>query len=459
MTAPAPLGPAVAVLAYTVVLFTPQLLNDGDTYWHLATGAWVLRHGTVPTVDPFSYTVLGAPWHAHEWLADLAMQLAFALGGWSGVVILFGVALALALGLLTRHLSRWLRLVPTLVTVAVAACCISPSLLARPHLLTLPLLELWTAWLLIGRERGRAPWAVLPLMPAWANMHGSFMLGLALLAGFTLERALAAGAQERRMAGQWLLLLGAAVVSAMATPWGWRGLAFPFQLLGMRALAGIREWQPPDLQALPPIEIALLATLFVCLTRGVRVSVFRTLILIAVLYLALGHARHQMLAGVVGALVLAAPLGRTLGLPESERRSRAVLPAALAVAVIVSGIRLTFPVVRSGAEAGPIAAVAVVPPAMRARPVLNEYGFGGYLIFKGVRPYIDGRTDLYGDAFLHHYDEMVSPDRALLERTIEGRHVQWTIFPPGSPVVPVMDALPGWKRLYADRVAVIHARE
>jgi hypothetical protein len=38
--------------------------------------------------------------------------------------------------------------------------------------------------------------------------------------------------------------------------------------------------------------------------------------------------------------------------------------------------------------------------------VLNTYGFGGYLIFSGVRPFIDGRSDMYGDAFFMRYADI-----------------------------------------------------
>ena len=43
-----------------------HLLLDPDTYWHIAAGRWMLAHHSIPTVDPFSYTFLGAPWTAHE---------------------------------------------------------------------------------------------------------------------------------------------------------------------------------------------------------------------------------------------------------------------------------------------------------------------------------------------------------------------------------------------------------
>jgi hypothetical protein len=106
----------------------------------------------------------------------------------------------------------------------------------------------------------------------------------------------------------------------------------------------------------------------------------------------------------------------------------------------------------------PISALAAVPAELRARLVLNHYDFGGYLIFAGVRPYVDGRADLFGDAFLDNFDRIAAGNAKALDAALEKDSIAWTIFPPASPVVRTLDARPGWKRIYADRNAVIHAR-
>ena len=61
---PAPLLIGFAVLA--LAAFSPAALNDGDTWTHVATGQWILAHGAIPRVDPFSYTFAGQPWIAHD---------------------------------------------------------------------------------------------------------------------------------------------------------------------------------------------------------------------------------------------------------------------------------------------------------------------------------------------------------------------------------------------------------
>jgi len=130
----------------------------------------------------------------------------------------------------------------------------------------------------------------------------------------------------------------------------------------------------------------------------------------------------------------------------------------LGVVVAATLLRLGAPVVRSDSPASPISALAHVPPGLAARPVFNEYGMGGYLVFSGVRPFIDGRADLYGDPFFLRYEQVLRPDRQALDETFGQYGVEWTMLNPTNPLVAVLDRLPRWHRLYSDTMAVVHAR-
>ncbi len=120
--------------------------------------------------------------------------------------------------------------------------------------------------------------------------------------------------------------------------------------------------------------------------------------------------------------------------------------------------RLAWPVTRADSPSTPAAALAHVPAGLASQPVFNDYGFGGYLIFKGVKPFIDGRSDMYGNAFSADFFKATQPDKPTLDRLLSQYHVAWTILQPSDHTVAVMDAEPGWRRLYADQTAVIHQR-
>ncbi len=441
-----------------LTLFAPAVLNDGDSFWHLTAGDWMIAHGAVPHTDPFSYTFAGAPWVAHEWLSEVLMAVSFRVAGWSGVVVLTALAAALAFFQLARHLGRWLPAGPSLLLLLLACSCITPVLLARPHIVALPVLEAWVAGLLIARSQERVPsWRLLPAMCLWANLHGGFILGLFLVVPLALEAALAEPAAWRTVLAGWGRFLLAATAAAMLTPHGWAGLLFPFQIMGMAELANLSEWQPTYFDTLQPLELVLIAGLYVTLTRGTRLPPVRLLMVLGLLHMSLHHARHQMLVGLIVPLLIAEALGVVLSPnPAASGAGRCQAGGLAAMAGLIA-LRLLLPVVRVDGPVAPITALAHVPPALAAQPVFNDYNFGGYLIFTHVRPFIDGRADMYGDAFMRQYRSAILSDKAALETTFRNYGIRWSILGPKMPMVGLLDALPHWCRLYADDVAVVHA--
>ena len=451
---------AACVLGLT--LFAPGVLSDGDTFLHISAGNWMIPHWAVPQPDPFTISVPGAPWVAHQWLAEILLAAAFRLARWDGVLVLTAGAAAMTFFQLGHHLRRWLPNGVTLLLLLLAAACAARGLLARPHIIALPCLEAWVAGLLIARSEGRPPsWRLLPVIWLWANMHGGFIIGLALVLPLGVEALLLDRARWRLVALRWGGFLVAATAICLITPQGWKGLLFPLQLASMPGLSVIEEWQSSDFSALGPFELTLIAGLFFALSRGFRLPPMRLLVALGLLHLSLQHNRHQLLVAIIMPLLIAEPLG--LLLPQKQVRAergvwRPWYAVGVAVAAALISVRLALPVARTDAPTAPITALAHVPPALAAQPVFNDYAFGGYLIFAKLKPFIDGRVDMYGGAFLNRYMTIIRPDRQALDEAEAEYGIRWTILAPGNPMVALLDALPGWCRLYADAVAVVHTR-
>ena len=92
-----------ALAGFALAALSPGLLNDGDTYWHIRAGEWMIAHGAVLRADPFSYTAAGASWHTQEWLAEIFMALGWR-AGWAGIHILFAAAAAATAGVKSTRL-------------------------------------------------------------------------------------------------------------------------------------------------------------------------------------------------------------------------------------------------------------------------------------------------------------------------------------------------------------------
>ena len=222
-----------AFAAFAVTIIVPTALRDGDTGWPLATGAWIVTHAGVPATDPFSFTATGRLWVAHEWLSELAMYASYRAAGWSGLIVLIGTAMATLFALVAYEIRRWLSPRASIVALLMLVTGLLPSLLARPHILALPILAAWLIVLLHARERDRPPpLGVALLMLLWANAHGSFVFGLALVGVFAFEALITAAPSDRRgVIVGWGAFGLACAVAATATPAGIAGLVFPFYVI------------------------------------------------------------------------------------------------------------------------------------------------------------------------------------------------------------------------------------
>ena len=456
---------AIAVFLFTLAAFAPQVLGDGDTWSHVATGEWIIAHGAAPRVDPFSHSMSGAPWTAHEWLSEVLLALAFRLGGWSGVVLLTGAAVALAALIVGLSAARELRGAPLVATVAIGLSLVTANLLARPHVLALPLAAAWTAGLIGARDRARAPPRALALlMTAWANMHGGFIFGLMLIGPFALEAVTEAPVGARFLAARpWATFAVVALVAALVNPYGVEALLLPFRLMSVENLSRISEWRPQDFSHLGTMELALLTLLGFALTRPFAMPPIRAALLLALVAMALQHSRHQVLLGILAPMLLARPIAAAIRAErpgEAWRRvARIALPATIAAVLAIGGLRLLTPIEPIDGVAAPISALSAVPPELRRKPVLNDYAFGGFLIFEHVRPFIDARVELYGDKMMSLYDKLRSGDHEAVESALKRYDIAWTIFAPGDRIVAALDREPGWRRLYADMTAVVHVRD
>src|SRR5262249_2122054 len=291
------LSPAwVGAAIYGLFLIVGErLLNDPDTYWHIAAGRWIWAHGTVPAADPFSHTLAGAPWHPHEWLAELILAGAYGALGWAGVVALSALAVAASLALLQDALLRGVRPSVALAATTLSFYLMAAHVTARPHVLALPILVAWAAALIRARDEGRAPsLRLLPIMALSANLHGGFLVGLGLAAALALEAILSAqaGAARRMAIHRWGRFLAGAALASLMTPQGVAGWWFPFELIGMGfALDFVGEWHAPPLGPAAPLVLWLAALIVFALATDLRAPLFRVLMVAGLVAMAMSHTR------------------------------------------------------------------------------------------------------------------------------------------------------------------------
>jgi hypothetical protein len=448
------------------ILAGNHLLIDPDTMWQITIGQWIVDHGAVPTTDVYSFTMRGQPWISTQWLAQVAYAEVFAFAGWTGPVILAAACIAATFALFTRYLTRHLSESTTLVFAAAALALTAPHLLARPHVLALPVMMAWVGGLVQAADRRGAPsfW-LLPLMAPWANLHGGFVLGLALVAPIAVDAVWNADPRARKaLAVRWAAFAVAATAASCLTPYGWNSLLASGKILSLgEALPLILEWRPADFSAVGPLEVCLLLGFGLALYRGVSLPPLRIVLLLGMLHMALSQTRSLETFALLVPLFLAAPLARQIGAADQAKPGgsapRGVMFGGI-LAVLFAGTVAYASVVRfePHTRGSPVAAVVELKKLNFSR-VFNDYDFGGYLLANGVAPFIDGRTELYGEKFFVDHNAasgLMKPEN--LFRLLEEYNIEATLMRTQSAATILLDHIDGWQKVYTDEIATIHVR-
>lgn len=470
-----------------VALFLAALLamgvrppTDPDLGWHLQTGRYILAHG-LPRTDPFSFTATTHAWTTHEWLSQVAMALVEQAGGLPGLSLFFAGVIALTFAAVYAaspgrpYLAAFITLLAAVASAMVWG--------ARPQLFNL--LGLAACVLVLervkdGRWPARALWGLPPLLAVWANLHGGFLAGVALLLAYLAGE----GAQyvlpwrdARRLPPPALRTLAAVapagLLAAALNPSGPGLWVYPFFTLGSPVMQTfIQEWHSPDFQQAMFWPFALLlGGGAICWALAAR----RPTATEALLFFGLGgaglvSARHIPLFAVVAAPLIGRPLTEAVaavprlaaGLlappPPTAPRLRIVNAALLALALAAAGAYVSAELGKfDAALAGryPVAAVDYLERSgLAGQHGFNSYNWGGYLVWRGLPVFVDGRADVYGDEFLRLYLRayLASPR---WREAFAAFPVEYVLMEPDSPLVAVLLASGEWHSAYSDAVAVV----
>lgn len=471
---------AVIVLFMLVFALAARVPVDTDTWWHLRSGEYILNTGFI-TADPFSYTMQGTSWINHSWGSQIVLYGFWQLGGFTGLVIyMAGLATA---GMIFIYAmcegSAYLRAFAIILGAATAAVFWSP----RPQMLSffLSAVALYLLFLYKYKKRDRL-WLYPPLMALWGNLHAGFAIGFILLSavivGETMIRLLNPSGSNISWRGIGKLVL-VGLVSAAAlviNPYGLQILTVPFQTVGIGALRNfIQEWNSPNFQGreMWPFVLLLLGVLGAAGASRRRLDWTEFFLVGGTAFMGLLAGRNVAVFAVAATPILTFHLNDILvergwAIRATRRTTSlmALVNVLLLVVILAAALVKTASVVlpklvnETMETTLPVKAVEFIHDTEPPGPIFNSYNWGGYLVY-ALRDYpvfVDGRTDLYGDAFLTTY----------LQTAIGGDEWRETLDRYGARLVLVetqsglarrLRDEPGWHEAYSDDLAVVFERE
>jgi hypothetical protein len=488
-TTPSLLRHAPAIVLLSIAIADVARVADPDLWGHIVFGRLFLQVGPV-SHDPFNYSVPGNPWTVHEWLAEVLMALTYDVCGIPGLRLWKLACTSITIGMLAIAAAETgAELAIQAGVLIAAAVALIPLMQFRPQLYTYVLLASLMALLTRDNYRRRAPiWLAIPMLGLWANLHGGFIIGVAVLAlyagvtgvvevidGHGLERAV-------RLTG----VTGASALATLVNPYGFRAWT---HVLGAFHNPVTRkemvDWQP--LIAVIASShgthsgivffilvagiIAVLAIAFLITPRGGDLA----LVMIAAM---MGAAAFDVVRNMpLGVIAAVAPLARHLHLiaqkfPQTQASEIAhtrshqfswlgqILLIAAALTLILGSGGLLSPRIPAAMDY-PCGAIAYMRSHQLRGNVLARFEWGQYVLFHLGPPsriFVDGRIDLvYPPAVISQYLDFFT-GRSRGARILKDYPHDYVLMPPGLPADVTMATRTDWRPIYRDSVAVLYAR-
>jgi len=430
---------------------------DPDLGWHLKVGEEIVHTGSVPDVNNYNYTFTGT-WVDHEWLSNALVYEIYSHWGYVALSIIFAL---LIVGILVI-LNIWAqRAYPEVSPFPIMLLQIFGAVASLPHfgvrMQETGLVFLVLILLVLNYYNKDKNWrrllVLIPIMYLWACLHASFLIGFViffLFAGIKILEKLFVRYYKR----DWLDFSGVLkwreimIFSGLALLATTTTFFTPYRLKLYSFLNGyqdnfyqwhIQEWLPQfnypfeyrQLFYLALVVIAVL--LYIYYSRGNK-KLWRldlwTLGLTALFVLLSFKSRRHFplmfvatfgfLISIFNPLFKIRPNGEhpeKSGLKKSWLKGYLLVCLFLAASLQLALTNFTSRPFLTFSRAYPVGAAEFLQARTQydSLRLFNDYGWGGYLIWKlpSRRLFIDGRlpqVEYRGHSYLEEYFELFKKD-------------------------------------------------
>jgi len=478
-------GLLLAIMPF-VVVFVLTLTHplDPDLGWHLKYGEHFVNQHTVLQENTFSAEMPGYRYVNHSWGSDVLLYAVYNAFGFLGVSLLGAIVMTMTFFFFARaaKLSFWEEAILFPPMLYLLDGIIAQSYRSQ----SLSLLGLGGLFFLVERFEDRKRKALLfliPLFALWANMHGQFIVGLALLglwgAAYSFRTWLAARNHQALLAGGDLRLVLAVVVGAfcatLITPYGVEIYLEISRHVGNNLQQYIKEWQP--IANDPELLWQLIG--WGVFLAGNAVMMYRQRLLLAKAHYLLPSllffiASFAQLRYYWPLILISMPIAATCLTrirPASNKATAWIAVSLLASAYLYGSLVklpsqqiISYDWNRYCRHLGCTSRSAdFLQTQLAGASLLTDYDLGGWLIwnYPGIKPTIDGRMPFWRDEQGYSaYEKYVALESG--EADIDRSAYNMVYWPPKKEALfnrlnQLVDE-GKWRVLYVDPFAYIFAR-
>jgi len=404
-------------------------LWDYDFWWHAATGRYIVTEGHLPEEDPFSFTSTMEenknPFPEREkfflkqyWLTQVLFYIIFDYTGPTGMIILRAVLLFFTALIIYWRLQRsGVSFYISFVFLFIFFMTSMRSLGERPVLFSI----LFTSVVLFLLEdfkdrKGKTLFLLIPVMLLWANMHGAFILGVIIISVFMFGEALKVFFKKSSLTKREMKIFygatGLALIFSFINPTGWDAFFMALSPKYDIFLKGIQEYHSPYYFYINKIRafdysyvtITLMFPVILIL-RNRKIGLIQLILLSGFFVMSLRASRYGIFYAIVGSMIMGKEFNAFITEVVKKRVSEEfykkieyvfAIAVLISISLFIAGYFKYEPIKFGIANTSsvPEAAVNFIEKNKIQGNMFNDYGFGGYIIWRlyPQKNFIDSRT-------------------------------------------------------------------
>jgi len=478
--------PSFAAMSFAIypiiVLFYPDvMLKDPGIGWHLISGHYMIDHKELLRHDIFSFTRPGQEWTTYEWLFQCFAAGLEKIGGLplltAVTALIYG---SLPILIYKRMLNEGANVYIAVLLLFLTFFGLFGHCHARPHIFTYFFFALLLERIFSYEQQrisARSLFLFVPIMMLWVNLHGGFLVGLAIpgiaflvyLGRFFYSKE----PDDKDRAKTYFFFGFALSLASLVNPFGWNLHLSILHYLSLNSLHMMSEYASPNFNS--PYSSArvfelLILSLFLLISRKKhKISLLELALLVFFIYQSLHAVRHIFLFCLLAVPILAKELTRMINKHDNwfTKRSQKIVSEQqklksdrvwiplICITLIILSLTTTdlFKKDLYGRHLTSEAGAYIENNIEKFKTPFNTENIGGALIYHfwpDIKVFGDDRSDFYGDDF--YIDEYIETLRtnSEWETTLKKYNITSAIIS-NQRLTTLMKASPNWRVVYQDK--------
>ena len=408
-------------ILYIFILLSFSLLlaiffsNDHDYYWHIKVGEYMVKNKLILTKDIYSWTIYGKSWISHEWLSEIIMYyFKIIFGNLNSFIFVFTNIFILTLVLFIPIKKEHYKNIPfSLIWITLGFILVGFNT-ARPQLIQFILLALtiYILYDLYNNEDSKKIYFLPLIAILWANIHGGssnlvyiFPIIFVITGLFSFSKnKIESKKLSNKQIKKYLIIIILCIAAIFINPHTYKIFLYPYQnMMDKTMLSLISEWQPTNLSNPAHCRYIILVIIIILtyIFSNKKIRLIDFILLSFSIFLGFKSIRFWPYIYIINNYNIFYYISKR----KEDKGTNLVLLCFICMNIIFSFIALNKTINSINYKLIDDKLINYLKETNPKR-LYNDYNYGGYLLYKDVKVFVDGRYEIYDKKIIKDYRDI-----------------------------------------------------